>query len=283
MTAQASGDPLPSIAEADATGEIAALYADIRETLNMSFVNLVWRALGAVSGGLSWTWKTMKPMYQSGVAYAEARALQEGLSVPEIPRLPAVALRAVGIDAQAERAIRAALDGYEQGNPLNTVTFSAVMVRLRGDAPSDADLPPPESAPPPSPFGAAPSMMNFDQMDDTAAAMVRAVNLIGADEAASRVQVSLPRNLAHWPGFLSLYWASLAPLHEDGRLRGAIDAVLRDGEARGQRLATLLESTTDPAEDTRRNVQSVLGNLIPNAMGRMIPVVALLKKMMPGR
>ena len=106
-----SGDPLPSIAEADAEGEIAALYADIRLTLNMSFVNLVWRALAAVPGGLGWTWATMKPIYQSGVAYSEARALQEGLVVPDVPRLPLAALRAVGVDAEGERAIRAALDG----------------------------------------------------------------------------------------------------------------------------------------------------------------------------
>ncbi len=51
---QASGDPLPSVAEADARGEIAELYADIRQTLNMSFVNLVWRAVAAVPGGLEW-------------------------------------------------------------------------------------------------------------------------------------------------------------------------------------------------------------------------------------
>jgi hypothetical protein len=247
----------------------------------MSFVNLVWRVLAAVPGGLDWTWKTMKPMYQIGVAYAEARLLHEGLVVPAIPRLPVAALRAVGVDAQAERAIRAAIDGYDRGNPLNTVTFSAVMVRLRGEVPAEASLPPAESAPPPSSFGVAPSMMNFDEMDDMTAAMVRAVNLIGADEEAAKVQVSLPRNLAHWPGFLSLYWACLAPLHEDGRLRGAIDAVLRDGEARGQRLSTLLGPTPDPAEETRRGVESVLGNLIPNAMGRMIPVVALLQAMMP--
>ncbi len=277
-----SGDPLPSIAEADAKGEIAALYVDIRRTLNMSFVNLVWRALAAVPGGLSWTWATMKPIYQSGIAYAEARALQTALVVPDVPRLPLAALRAVGVDTEAERAIRAALDGYEHGNPLNTVTFMAVLSRLRGEAPSDAGLPPPESAPPPSPFGPAPSLMNFDQMDETTAAMVRAVNLIGADQAAARVQVSLPRNLAHWPGFLSLYWSGLAPLHEDGRLRAAIDAVLEDGAARGRRLTALLGPTPDPGKETHKGVQSVLENLVPNAMARMIPVVALLKRMMPG-
>ena len=57
----------------------------------MSFVNLVWRALGAVPGGLAWTWTTMKPMYQSGVAYAEARELAESLTVPGIPQLPPAA------------------------------------------------------------------------------------------------------------------------------------------------------------------------------------------------
>ena len=279
--AQDSGDPLPSIAEANAEGEVAELYADIRETLNMSFVNLVWRALAAVPGGLRWTWTTMKPMYQSGVAYAEARGLQEALEVPFLPRLSPAALRAVGVDAEAERSIRAALDGYQRGNPLNTVTFSAVMVRLRGEEPSQETLPPPEVAPPPSRFGAAPAMLNFDQMDETTAAMVRAVNLLGADEAGARVQVSLPRNLAHWPGFLALYWTSLAAVHDDGRLHAAIAAALSDGYARGRRLATLLGPTSDPVGQTRDGVTEVLENLIPNAMGRMMPVVALLQKMMP--
>ena len=30
----------------------------------------------------------MKPMYQSGVAYTEARLLHEGLVVPDVPQLP---------------------------------------------------------------------------------------------------------------------------------------------------------------------------------------------------
>jgi len=277
----ASGDPLPSVSEAEATGEISEIYADIRETLNMSFVNLVWRALGAVPGGLAWTWTTMKPMYQGGVAYAEARELAEGLTVPGIPQLPLDALRAVGVDKDSEWAIRAALDGYERGNPLNTVTFSAVLARLRSDAPSQEALPAAEKAPPPSRYGAAPSMLNFDQMDTTTAAMVRAVNLLGANEEAAKVQVSLPRNLAHWPGFLSLYWSGLAPLHEDGSLRRAIDAALKGGAARGRRLAQLLGPTPDPSDVTRRGVREVLENLVPNAMGRMLPVVALLQRMMP--
>ena len=70
---QVSGDPLPSIAEADAVGEIAELYADIRQTLEMSFVNLVWRVLAAVPGGLAYSWGSLKPLYQNGLAYAEAQ------------------------------------------------------------------------------------------------------------------------------------------------------------------------------------------------------------------
>ena len=59
---QRSGDPVPSIAEVDATGEIAELYADIRESLGMPFVNLVWRNLASVPGGLKWAWTTSSPM-----------------------------------------------------------------------------------------------------------------------------------------------------------------------------------------------------------------------------
>jgi hypothetical protein len=278
---QRSGDPVPSIAEADATGEIADLYADIRQSLGMPFVNLVWRNLASVPGGLKWSWTTMKPLYQQGAVYVEARYLRDNQTLPSVPTLPGAALRAVGVDAAAEVSIRAAIDGYDRGNPLNIVTFSALMSRLRGEKPT---------APPPEPVdagreapvvGETPKMLNFDQMDPVAADLVRAVNLLGARGHAREVQVSLPRNLAHWPGFLSLYWSILAPLHDDGRLAACIDAVLEDGRKRGGRMAAALGDTAEPSEETRRGVLGSLENLVPNAMGRMIPVVSLLKQMMP--
>ena len=279
--AQSSGDPVPSIAEADATGEIADLYADIRQSLGMPFVNLVWRNLAAVPGGLKWAWTTMKPLYQQGAVYVEARQLRDSQTLPPVPNLPRVVLRAVGVDAAAEISIRAAIDGYDRGNPLNIVTFSALMSRLRGEKPS-APPPAPAEAGPESPVaGETPKMLNFDQMDPLTADMVRAVNLLGARGRAREVQVSLPRNLAHWPGFLSLYWTVLAPLHDDGRLAECIDAVLEDGRERGGRMAAALGATPEPTDETRRGVLESLENLVPNAMGRMIPVVSLLKQMMP--
>ncbi len=275
---QLSGDPVPSVGEAEATGEIAELYADIRETLDMSFVNLIWRNLASIPGGLAWTWETMKPLYTNGAVYVEADALRDGQDLPPVPGLSGAALRSVGISADDETAIRAALLGYDRGNPLNIVSFSAVMARLNGEAPPTSPQPTPPRLTAAVP---APVMLNFDQMPPHVAEMVRTVNLIGARGKARDVQVSLPRNLAHWPGFLALYHALLQPLHDDGSLFGAIDAVLEDGRRRGIAVSGALGSTDLPDPDTAAAVKASLDNLVPNAMGRMIPVVSLLLRSMP--
>jgi hypothetical protein len=47
-------DTLPAISEHDAKGEIAELYADIRQTLNVSAINYVWRHIATIDGGLRW-------------------------------------------------------------------------------------------------------------------------------------------------------------------------------------------------------------------------------------
>jgi len=277
---QSSGDPVPSIGEAEATGEIAELYADIRETLGMSFVNLIWRNLASIPGGLRWTWETMKPLYANGEVYVEADALRDGQDLPPVPRFSGAALRSVGVGADDETAIRSALLGYDRGNPLNIVSFSAVMARLNGEAPPTS---PPARQPPPQSTATspAPAMLNFEQMPPHVAEMVRAVNLIGARGKARDVQVSLPRNLAHWPGFLALYYCALQPLHDDGSLLAAIDAVLSDGRRRGVAVSGALGSTDLPGADTAAAVKASLDNLVPNAMGRMIPVVSLLLRLMP--
>lgn len=287
-----SGDPVPSVSEAEATGEIAEIYADIRRVMGMSFVNLIWRNLASIPGALSWVWFSMTPLYERGLLIREADALRKNLNLPAVSRLPRAALRAVGVDAAGEASIRAAIAGYDRGNPLNLIAFSTVLARLRNEsagAPSGLQARATRPSLPGLPASAggqaaqspAPKLLNFEEMGTSTAELVRSVNLIGARKDGPALQVSLPRHLANWPGFLALYEAVLRPLHDDGRLPAAIDAVLTDGAARGERLAAHLARPLDIPAETRADICASLETLVPNAMGRMIPVVSLLNRMFP--
>lgn len=273
------GDPLPSVSEAEATGHIAALYDDIRTTLGMSFVNLVWRHLASIPGGLDWTWATLKPLYANGAVYSAADELRAAPELPPVPRFPRAALRAIGIESDHETVIKATLYGYDRGNPLNTVAFCAVLARLHGATPPPC--PPVQQRSGTAPAPPVLSPLNFDQMPPHVAELVRSVNLIGARGAGRALQVSLPRNLARWPGMLVLYYAALQPLHDSGSLLAAVDAVVEDGRRRGVAVSGALGSTGLPDASTATAVRTSLEQLIPHAMGRMIPIVSLLLRMLP--
>ncbi len=45
MTIPSHSDPVPAITEHTATGTIAEIFADIRDTLDVEVVNLIWRHL----------------------------------------------------------------------------------------------------------------------------------------------------------------------------------------------------------------------------------------------
>jgi hypothetical protein len=47
-------NPVPAITEAAATGETAAIFADIRQVLGVDVVNLIWRHLATIEGALPW-------------------------------------------------------------------------------------------------------------------------------------------------------------------------------------------------------------------------------------
>ena len=274
-----SGDPVPAIAEADATGETADLYADIRATLGVPLVNLIWRNLAAIPSGLAWAWPSVKPLYEAGLIQGEARALRDGQRLPGVPRLPVEALRAVGIDAAAECTIRDILESYDRGNPLNIIALSALLAALRKEAPDGR--PDITSSGTDKPLDVTlPSLIALDAMPDDTAALVRAVNGLGA-RGRDHIIVSMPRHLAHWPGYLSLYWALIAPLDASGDLGRCIDAVLADGRARGVRLAGALAEQRQPPDESRAAVEATLDDFCRNAISRMIPVVSLLKRAMP--
>ena len=64
---KSSGDPVETITEADAAGEIADLYAEIRSGLGVPVVNLIRRHLAVIPGGLSWAWHSVKPRARSQI------------------------------------------------------------------------------------------------------------------------------------------------------------------------------------------------------------------------
>ncbi len=89
-------DPVPAITEAAATGETAAIFADIRQVLGVDVVNLIWRHLATIDDALPWTWGTLRPLYADGSVINEATALHKALALPPMPPDSSRGLHGVG-------------------------------------------------------------------------------------------------------------------------------------------------------------------------------------------
>ena len=72
-------DPFPAVVEAAATGQTADLFADIRATVGVRVVNLVWRHLATIEGALPWSWSAVKPLYVRGIADGAVLRFRDGM------------------------------------------------------------------------------------------------------------------------------------------------------------------------------------------------------------
>jgi hypothetical protein len=98
-------DPVPAIAEANATGENAEIFADIRRVLGVDVVNLIWRHLATIPGALPRAWGSLRPLYVDGTIGAEAAALHGDLDFPRLPPFPReVSLQRVFLMTTSERS-----------------------------------------------------------------------------------------------------------------------------------------------------------------------------------
>ena len=75
---------LAELRERDATGEIAAIYAEIRRLWAVPYVSSLQRHLATRPGWLPWTWAALGPAFASGTAQAAAWRAAEGLGVPPL-------------------------------------------------------------------------------------------------------------------------------------------------------------------------------------------------------
>lgn len=273
-----AADPVPAIAEADATGEIREIYQDIRGVTGVGVVNLIWRRLATTPGALPYAWAAVRPVYASGRVAAEGRAFRRALQPPELPLLPKAALAAAGIDSLGLASIRAILESYDRTNAMNLIGLGALLARIEGaDGPGGAG---PAAGVTETPLPAIPPLPALDALDPGMRALVDMLNGFGEEDG--RVIASMYRHLAYWPGYLALAWALLAPLAADGRLATALVDARKLGRAHAQGVAAdLAEPDPNAAPAVRQDVADVLTLFVNHPIAKMASICRALASATP--
>jgi len=278
--ASVPADPVPAIVEAEAEGSTAAIFADIRDTLHVDVVNLIWRHLATMPGALDWVWSTLKPLYL-GPAFAAADDVRQGIAMPAIVRMSEDTLAAAGLDEEALTAIRDILGSYYHTNALALVAFSAFLSCIEG---VEETLP--RLAVDPNiivgrvPHRAAlPRLTPISEMTPSLARLVDELNCFGEDSDTALV-ASMYRHLSHWPVYLALTRTLLAPLHHNGDLHRLVAGTRRLGEDHGRRLSPLL-SMPALAQQTASEAVAAVRRFVTHPIARMTGVCGLMRGALP--
>jgi hypothetical protein len=213
---------LPELAERDATGDVARIYAEIRALCAVPYVSSMQRHLATRPGWLEWAWAALRPVFADGSAQTAAWRLVGALDAPPLPPLSPSALRVLGVDAAGARAIRAACESFVRVSPTNLV-FSGLLRRLlAGERPGSAGVGRDGWTPPPD-TGALPPLVDPAGLP----ADQRAVLLELGTEVDGRPFVpGLYRMLASWPAYLAHVATVLRPRLADPATGACCRAVL---------------------------------------------------------
>ena len=272
-----SGDPVDTITEAEATGEIADLYTEIRAGLGVPVVNLIWRHLAVIPGGLPWAWNSVKPLYETGAIASEAAALRSGITISPGRGLSSDAINVIGLSPDDTARIIMVLDSYERSNAMNLLSLSALYARLDGRQNVDATRVG-QSNPGKAVEGQMPKLLSQDEMSADTRQVVLALNEFGARTA---IMPSMYRHLAHWPGFLALLHVYLATIDADGRLEAMMQQILSDAAAKAEHLGgALAEPETELSADSEARVRQALENFIDGPLVKMVAIVACIRAAM---
>ena len=244
------------VAEAEATGDVALVYEEIRRTYAVPYVSSLFRHLATYPGLLPWAWRILRPALLSG---AVQRLAWERVDVAELPTLPPLsrqALTGLGVDAAGLPAIRTVCESFTRVSPVNLVV-AACLARLLGEGRSGAEpaavtL---EPADLPAPLPAMPGMVPAAEMTPE----TRAVLATFETELAGEVFVpGLWRILAHWPGFLGSLSASFEPLLRDPAVLAACERIADRITAVAPSVLATLDPPAQPAPLTPAETAAVL-------------------------
>jgi len=248
-------DPFPAITEAAATGETAELFADIRATVGVRVVNLVWRHLATIDGALPWAWGAVKPLYLKGMADRAAERFREGMDLPVLGSLAGA----------QPGSVDDVLASYDHSNTVNLFALGALVAWLRGETAVEGV---PEAGQRlPAPDIVLPKLASAEDVAPETWALVLRLNRFG--DPRQLILASMYRHLAHAPAFLRQLETVLTPVEADGSLVRAIAGNRADAHRRAKVLARAIDATR-PLHAAE--IEAGVSAFVDHAIGKMVTI-----------
>ncbi len=268
-------ESVPSILESEATGKVAEIYADIRQVLGASIVNLIWRNLATIPDALEWTWSAARQLYL-GPAPGYAEAVRRAIDLPAVPSFSSDKLAAAGLSNDDLAKIRDILDSYHHTNALALVVLSALVMHYE---PTQQDAVSPSD-------GAArplavklPELLPMQSLKPEVVRLIEELNGFGEDTDKSLI-ASMYRHLGYWPTYLSLVRTMLVPLETEGRLHALTRSTRALARTHGRALAQHLRPSTPP--DTLQQALAACRRFVDHPISRMTGICSLIRTAMHG-
>ena len=264
---------VPSILESEATGKVAEIYADIRQVLGTSIVNLIWRNLATIPDALGWTWSAARQLYL-GPAPGYAEAVRRAIDLPAVPSFSSDELAAAGLSNDDLAKIRSILDSYHHTNALALVVLSALVMHY--EPTQQGAVSPSDGAPRPLAVK-LPELPPMQSLKPEVVHLIEELNGFGEDTDKSLI-ASMYRHLGYWPTYLSLVRTMLVPLETDGQLHALTRSTRALTRTHGRALAQHLRPSTPP--DTLPQALAACRRFVDHPISRMTGICSLIRTAM---
>ena len=266
-------ESVPSILKSEATGKVAEIYADIRQVLGASIVNLIWRNLATIPDALGWTWSAARQLYL-GPAPGYAEAVRRAIDLPAVPSFSSDKLAAAGLSNDDQAKIRDILDSYHHTNALALVVLSALVMHYE---PTQQDAVSPSDGAPRPLAVKLPELPPMQSLKPEVVRLIEELNGFGEDTDKSLI-ASMYRHLGYWPTYLSLVRTMLVPLETEGRLHALTRSTRALARTHGRALAQHLRPSTPP--DTLPQALAACRRFVDHPISRMTGICSLIRTAM---
>lgn len=270
---------LPELREEEASPTIKAIYADIKQASGTPLVNLIYRHLATIPGGLEWVWGSINAAWGYDGLQQAARRMPAAEAVTTLP--PSL-WHAANVSAQDLAAIKALIDDYNTTNATNLLAMTALSQVLRQPSVLKGDLPPLPLTRGGKPVAAAgPPVPRMDTMAPDLRDLVLFTNNLGETEPPALV-ASMFRHLSIWPGSLAIATTILTPLAQSGHLKRLQHEAVSAAESLGADLVAHVPAGFPalPVPQSRQPILEALDLFRTTLIPKLLPIGHILRRAM---